>query len=217
VPIAESYCELIKPGMRVLEIGCGSWSRIKDRCDEVGAHYDGVDVIDEYYGKKTVATRLENVAALSFDDDSFDLVIGNQTLEHWAEYGCRTDWGLQQCFRVMKPGGSLLMNVPMYFHGVTPFLMGKTDEIRAMIAPFSSTAELIHWGAETAPLKPHFSHPKYAPLKDKVAHILDIRATKDKPFKATWTNQSAANGFLARLLNNPPSYVLYQGLARIGL
>jgi SAM-dependent methyltransferase len=217
VPIVDAYCAMIKPGMRVLEIGCGSWSKVKDRCDAVGAHYDGVDVIDEYYGKKTVATRLENVAALSFADEQFDFVIGNQTLEHWGEYGCRTAWGLQQCFRVLKSGGQLLMNVPLYFHGVTPFLMGRVDVIRATIAPFSDTVELTHWGAETAPLAPHFSHPHYPPLKGKVAHVLDIRATKDKPFRRVWTNRFAANGLVARLLNNPPTYVLYQALGRIGL
>lgn len=62
IPIVENYLLLIKSGMRVLDIGCGSWDLIKSHCEQVGAHYEGVDVQNEYFGKKTVATRIENLA-----------------------------------------------------------------------------------------------------------------------------------------------------------
>ena len=48
LPIVRGYMDKIGAGMKVLEIGCGTWEGIKDRCDEVGAHYEGIEV-NEYY------------------------------------------------------------------------------------------------------------------------------------------------------------------------
>ena len=113
IPITERYQRMIKPGHRVLEIGCGAWSPIKDHCQSIGAEYEGIDT-EEYYGEtKSVATRIENLGALSFLDDSFDFVFGNQTFEHWEEYGCSNSWGLYQCFRVCKKNGIVALNVPI--------------------------------------------------------------------------------------------------------
>src|SRR5450432_2615161 len=75
LPIVEDYLAYIKPGMRVLDVGCGTWDWIKQHCASVGAHYEGIDVRTEYFGIKTIATRLENLAALSYPDDDFDIVI----------------------------------------------------------------------------------------------------------------------------------------------
>ena len=36
VAISEEYCRLIQPGMRVLEIGCGTWSPIQEHCQKLG-------------------------------------------------------------------------------------------------------------------------------------------------------------------------------------
>jgi SAM-dependent methyltransferase len=217
IPIVEGYMALIKSGMRVLEIGCGTWSKIKDRCDDAGASYDAIDVAAEYYGKPTVATRIENLADLSFEKDQFDLVIGNQTLEHWGEYGCRTLWGLQRCFDVTKMGGQVIMNVPIHFHGVDPFLSGRMDAIRALFGPFSNSVELIEWGKDSAPLLPYFAHPRYTPLQQKQAYTLDIRAKKDKVADRRFDRGFAPNGRLAQAINTPPSYVLHQILIRTGL
>jgi SAM-dependent methyltransferase len=79
IPIVEDYLSLIEPGMRVLDIGCGSWDLIKKYCQNIGAHYEGIDTEPEYFGQKTAATRIENLADLSFPDEYLDLVIGNQT------------------------------------------------------------------------------------------------------------------------------------------
>src|SRR5262245_36867881 len=52
IPIVEDYFSFIQEGMRVLEIGCGSWDWIKCYCAKVGAYYEGLDTQTEYFGRK---------------------------------------------------------------------------------------------------------------------------------------------------------------------
>jgi SAM-dependent methyltransferase len=217
VPIVEQYLPLIQAGMRVLEVGCGAWGLIRDRCAAVGAHYEGIDTVQEYFGVKSVATRFENLAELSFADDSFDLVIGNQTMEHWNEYGCRTDWGLYQCFRVCRPGGQVLLNVPIHYHGTRLFLLGETDKIRDLFTPFSSAITMESWGKDSGPIAPYYAHPNYSRLKNKSAYNLDIRVVKNRPLPTGHTNHGAYGGWKATYLGNPKSYVLHRLLCKLGV
>src|SRR5436190_1895119 len=62
IPIVEGYLAHIQPGMRVLEIGCGTWDWVLRRCQAVGAHYEAIDTAAEYSGKPVIATRIENLA-----------------------------------------------------------------------------------------------------------------------------------------------------------
>ncbi|MBI3543284.1 MAG: methyltransferase domain-containing protein [Deltaproteobacteria bacterium] len=217
IPIVDAYLPLVKKGMRVLEVGCGSWPKLKDHCAKVGAHYEGIDTQAEYFGKKTVATKVENLAELSYETDSFDLVIGNQTMEHWAEYGCRVQWGLYQCFRVCKPGGSVFLNIPFFFHGTDYFLFGKEVAIRHLFEPFSSSITLEHWGWPSDPLPPIYTYPNFWAMKDKPAHIVDIRAVKNKPLPTGYHNYWGTSGRVSRVLNKPFSWNLFLVLRRLGV
>lgn len=69
IPIVEEYLNLIQPSMEILDIGCGSWNRIKTYCNQIGAHYEGIDTQSESRGEPTVATRIENLSELSFDNN----------------------------------------------------------------------------------------------------------------------------------------------------
>ena len=118
------------------------WDRIKSHCERVGRRIEAIDIDTEYFGKKTNATRIENLAELSFGDDEFDFVIGNQSMEHWAEHGCTLGFGLYQCFRVCKPGGKVLLNVPIHFHGTSEFMLGKLGRLGRLFARFSNTVRM---------------------------------------------------------------------------
>jgi SAM-dependent methyltransferase len=216
LPIAEGYAAMIRPGMRVLEIGCGSWDLIKARCEEVGAHYESIDVQMEYYGRAVVATRLENLASLSFPDDAFDLVIGSQSMEHWAEFGCPTVWGLHQCFRVCRREGRVLLNVPFCFHGTKPFLTGDRARLHRLFARFSDDVEIIEWGRPSAPLPDFITYPDYAPLSGRPASIIDIQAVKSRPLPRPPVLRVWPRGRLGQLLNYPLSFNAYRVRRRVG-
>jgi len=217
IPIVESYLPLIKSGMKVLDIGCGTWDRIKRHCETSGASYEAIDVQCEYFGRPVVATRIENLSSLSFQDEYFELVIGNQTMEHWAEYGCNILWGLRQCFRVCKTGGKVLMNVPIHFHGTSDFMLGRIRRIAEYFALFSDTVTLEKWGSPGEPLPPLLAHPDYWRLKGQPAYVLDIRAVKDRPLPSNISNRGAWRGRAAQLAHYPISYNLYRALRKTGI
>jgi SAM-dependent methyltransferase len=217
IPIVEDYLRLITKGMSILEIGCGSWDLIKKHCESVGAYYEGIDTEAEHFGNKTVATRIENLAKLSFPDEYFDLVIGNQTMEHWAEYGCTLQWGLYQCFRVCKQNGQVLMNVPIHFHGTWQFILGKLEIIESLFAPFSEKVCFYKWGSPSHPISSLFPHPGYWLLQKKPAYILDIHAVKDRKLPSGYNNHGATSRRFAQLFNYPLSYNVYRVLRKAGL
>jgi len=217
VAIVEQYARFIEKGHNVLDIGCGSWQWLRDHCFAVGAHYEGLDVAQEYFGVKTAATRIENLADLSFPDDEFDVVIGNQTMEHWPENGCSLEWGLYQCFRVCRPQGHVFMNVPIHFHGARPFLFGELGQLRELFSRFSGQVTFDSWANPSDPLPPFYPHPGYWPLRGKPAYILDIRATKDRALPSSPRNGCAANGKVGQVLHRPLSFNVYCAARRCGL
>jgi SAM-dependent methyltransferase len=209
IPIIEQYKNMIKPGYHVLEIGCGAWSPIKKHCEKIGATYEGIDT-EEYYGnEKSVATRIENLTNLSFNDEQFDFVFGNQTMEHWEEYGCDISWGLSQCFRVCKTNGIVAQNVPIHFHGTKYFVNGDLESIRNMFRDFSNTITINSWGMKTNPLPPFFAHPNFLPLRSKSAYALDILAIKNKTPNKLYRKKYRHSGIIARFRSYPFFYFSY--------
>jgi hypothetical protein len=84
VAISEEDANLISAGVKVRKIGWGTWSPIREHCRKVGANWDGIDVNRTYFAQPCIATRFEFVEYFLFPDETFDLVIGNKTLEHWT-------------------------------------------------------------------------------------------------------------------------------------
>lgn len=210
-PIVENYLSLIKPNMKVLEIGCGSWSPIFEHCKKVGAQYEAIDFCEEYFGVPVVATRIENLAALSFKDNEFDLVVGNQSMEHWAENGCTNAWGLYQCFRVCKMGGVVALNVPIHFHGTKLFLHGRLNKIKKLFLRHSAVVKFETWGMPSAPILPVVYYPDFFPLRNSPGFHLDIQARKDQATKAPCLqNYFGLNGKLAQIFHYSLSFNLYR-------
>lgn len=180
--IALEYVALFQPGTRILEIGCGAWSPIHDRVAELGIAWDGIDVNTEHLGKPTIATRIASVEGIPFSTGSFDYVVANQSMEHWEEYRVPLLRGLSEVFRVLRPGGWALINVPIHLHGAPEFVLGDMPRIQAYFEPFCDAIEVEPWRAEHAPLSPireHLVHYWAKPtLRNVSAFVLDIRARK---------------------------------------
>jgi GT2 family glycosyltransferase/glycosyltransferase involved in cell wall biosynthesis/SAM-dependent methyltransferase len=73
----------------------------------VGSEYLGADVEP---GKTIQNIRHEDVENLSFENASFDLIVSNDVLEHVVNPAKALD----EAYRVLRPGGKLLMTIPFY-------------------------------------------------------------------------------------------------------
>jgi SAM-dependent methyltransferase len=80
---------------------------LRSRCANVYAseYFPG-----EAPGAIVDGVRNEDVTRLSFEDNSLDLITSNQVFEHVPE----DIIGFAECFRVLRPGGALIMTVPLY-------------------------------------------------------------------------------------------------------
>lgn len=78
--------------------------------------FPSMDIIgSEYLGDHTSGTRIgelrhEDVEALSFANDSLDLIVSNEVFEHVPN----PLKGFAECLRVLKPGGIMLATFPFY-------------------------------------------------------------------------------------------------------
>ena len=117
----------IKPGFKILDIGCGSGRHICaayrfpeviavgsdldfDDLREAGKRLKLHDRLGEH-GGGVWGLGLADAACLPFKDDYFDLVICSEVLEH-IENHSQT---IREIVRVLKPGHNLVVSVPRFW------------------------------------------------------------------------------------------------------
>jgi len=154
IAINQEMVERLRPGDRVLEVGCGSWSYLRAHLP-AGVEWHGIDVVAVYEGKPTIATALGSVAAIPFAEGVFDYVLANQSMEHWYEYGVPLRTGMAEVARVLRVGGQAWLNVPIHLHGARVFVAG--DERRLFAALSAGGAWEVEawerWRREPEPLE----------------------------------------------------------------
>lgn len=110
----------------------------------IGSEYLGPDVEP---GKIIKGTRHEDAERLSFSDHSFDLIVSNDVLEHVAN----PKKAFKEAWRVLRPGGVLLMTVPFNPDMIqsvqrATLIEGKLEFLRAPVYhgnPVSSDGALV--------------------------------------------------------------------------
>jgi SAM-dependent methyltransferase len=92
----------------VLDIGCGA-QPLRSLLPR-GVTYIGIDIAesDERFGYRTTGTRYFDGPVWPVDDASVDLAFATETLEH-VDDPARF---LAEAFRVLRPGGRLILTVP---------------------------------------------------------------------------------------------------------
>lgn len=177
------YQELISKNedSRVLEVGCGTWSPLKEA---LGGQWYGIDPIKiNKRGEQTVATKIGSVSDIPYPDEFFDYVITNQSIEHWYEYGVSFKKGLSEISRVLKNGGKCYINAPIHFHGHKYFFRGNLKKIAGLFEQKYWDVIFTKWRENCQPLEPYrpfeeSSIPKYIWRGFKCSWILDIRLDK---------------------------------------
>jgi SAM-dependent methyltransferase len=116
----------IKPGYRILDIGCGTGRHTSavfqfEKITVIGADHNTNDLCEARnriqlherlgeHGGGRWGLAAADIAGLPFKNDVFDLVICSEVLEHVA----RDDMAANELIRVLKPGHNLVVSVPRY-------------------------------------------------------------------------------------------------------
>jgi ubiquinone/menaquinone biosynthesis C-methylase UbiE len=103
----------LKPGMTVLELGCGAGYFTQELAHS-GADVVAIDVSPELLEiarvnccAPNVQYEIENAYALSYDDGVFDSVVGSSVLHH-----LEIEKALRGIYRVLKPAGTIYFTEP---------------------------------------------------------------------------------------------------------
>jgi 2-polyprenyl-3-methyl-5-hydroxy-6-metoxy-1,4-benzoquinol methylase len=101
-----------EPGDNVLEVGCGSGYYTR-ALTELGARVTATDLAPAYVEQaRRLASeakfRVEDAQRLSFPDESFDLVLLTEVIEHVPD----ADAAVREAARVLRPEGVLAVSTP---------------------------------------------------------------------------------------------------------
>jgi SAM-dependent methyltransferase len=172
----------LKPGMTVLELGCGTGSFTRELARS-GADVVAIDVSPELLeiarancSEPNVQYQIQNAYALSYSEGVFDSVVGSSVLHH-----LEIEKALRDVYRVLKPGGTIyftepnMLNPQIAIQKNTPWIKRKLgdspDETAFFRWPLRRLLEQT--GYRDVQIDPFdFLHPKTkVPLIDRVNRL----------------------------------------------
>ncbi len=169
----------IRPGQRVLDIGCGEGRHTIEACRRKDTLCVGGDFIFENLIEtrkkldfhrelndlscRTIDLSCMNVTCLPFKENSFDLVICSEVLEHIQDDAK----AVSELIRIVKPGKTLCISVPRFWPEKVCWILSReysrTDMGHVRIYKKTELIKTIESsGADF--LYSHYSHSLHAPF-----------------------------------------------------
>ena len=96
---------------RVIDLGCGT-APYKEEILKIADEYIGVDWENSLHEQTNVDIFADLCKTLPFDNNYTDTIVSFQVMEHLPE----PVQFLAECYRILKPGGRLLITVPFMWH-----------------------------------------------------------------------------------------------------
>lgn len=207
-------------GKSVLDIGCGACGKTLYYAKSGASHVTGMDVVASYEAEaKALAEELSlsdrftfvsgDAAKMPFEDESFDVLIMNDAMEHVA----RPEKVLSEAWRVLKKGGRLYVNFPPYNH---PFGAHLSDVIGIpWVHLFFSEKTLIDGYKELVSDKPdkdsrikfriseNEDGTEYFSYINKMTLKRFKKIKKSAPFSCLYYYEAPLRGFLTPLARLP--------------
>lgn len=154
-------------GLEVLEIGYARRSYPKYIVEMSGGRWTGVEpLVDRSIAPQLGKGGYGHAGSIPFPDATFDVVCGNQSLEHWSEPLPNGDAApsyddcLHEIWRVLKPGGRLYLDAPIHLHGHEMFVAGDVPRVIALFGPALWTGvSAERWRYDHSPL-PRYPTPE---------------------------------------------------------
>ena len=151
-------------GKKALELGFGRFSLARRLIRRSGGSWTGVEPSRKNPPSGVGHGGYGHAADIPFPEETFDLVFGIQSFEHWAQRRRRIEGDqtyedcLAEILRVLKPGGTLYVDAPIHFHGHEMFIMGDLKRITGLFGADSWTDLTVEkWRLEHEPLAPHLA------------------------------------------------------------
>jgi SAM-dependent methyltransferase len=140
---------------KICEIGPGTVTKAKDILEGNGNEWFGIEPQShDYLGVPTIRTHEGTASKIPFPDESMDYVLANQSMEHWHEFDTPFRQGLSEIYRVLRPGGTAILNVPIHLHGHQIFLRGDLPKIKSLFSPKRwERVEFEEWRRAYQPLE----------------------------------------------------------------
>lgn len=129
----------------VLEIGCGQKSFFKENIKDPKILWDGLETqLYTSVFENSLHTIIGYSENIPIENSHYDLVLANQSIEHWHEYNCTIENSLLEVNRVLKKNGIFSFNFPFFLHGHPKFVYGDLDWILGKIdANFWNIVDVI--------------------------------------------------------------------------
>lgn len=160
------------PDDQLLELGCGTGLFSGKVYEKTGARITAIDIFEDFLHVARsrwphVTFLNENAMQTNFEDNCFDGVYGGSVLHHLV-----VDLGLKEAFRVLKPGGRMVLAEPNMLNPQiavqknVPFFkdcLGDSPDETALVR-WSLARKMRDAGFEQIRIVPFdFLHPKTPP------------------------------------------------------